>query len=525
MPRISSPLSIQPSSDLNEAEVEAPSGRLVPEPATTWADSLDDASFDVFETFLQGLDSSGLARPLLNVALRAAAPGNDSVWYGAMADHAATMLEAEQVERGTRKSFSERSKEYLSEAMVLDSTGEDLGLKTAFNDPEFVEELEKVGEATFSGGNTVEFLNDGPASFQKRAELIENAKESIHLLTWSIYDDPTGKDTCARLVKKAAEGVDVRVIVDRNISSRDTHKETLVYLEENGVKVIRWEDPEHRQYGNHCKVMIVDGTQAIAGGMNPGDEYSHSWSIDPDYAGPKWRDTDVYVSGTAGVAQEELFISYWNDQVTRHNLPFAPMSVDTDRLREKAPRGGDSKVAVISQQPTDENFTVLTTMMKAISGATKSIEIENAYFLTLPGMDQLLQAALMRGVKVRIFTNSDKSVDEPLVSEPIMRSLPEIFEAGAEVYIKKGDTLHSKFLIVDDTFVSLGSLSLHPRSLYYDTEMAINIIDPKAAVALREAFDADVSGDQAIEIKSHEDLKVESRWYNRFIKKYYFNHL
>ena len=524
MPRIS-PLPVLPAADLTDADVKAPSGRLLPKSAPTWFDSLDGASFDVFETFLQGLDSSGLARPVLSAALRAAAPGKNSVWYGAMADHAAIMLEAEQAERSTRKTFPERSREYLEEAMAINSTGEVLGAKTAFDDPEFVKELERVGDATFSGGNTVEFLIDGPQSFEKRSELIENAKESIHLLTWSIYDDPTGKDTCARLVKKAAEGVNVRVIVDRNISARDPHKETLLHLEENGIEVIRWEDPRHRQYGNHCKVMIVDGTQAIAGGMNPGDEYSHSWNIDPDYAGPKWRDTDVYVSGEAGVAQQELFIGYWNDQISRQNLAFAPMSVDTDSLRAKAPRGGSSKVAVVDHKPTDESFMVLTTMMKAISGATKSIEIENAYFLNLPGIDQLLQAALMRGVKVRIFTNSNKSVDEPLVSEPIMRSLPEIFEAGAEVYIKKGDTLHSKFLIVDDTFVSLGSLNLHPRSLYYDTEMAINIIDPEAAVALREAFDADVSGDQAIEIKSHEDLKVESRWYNRFIKKYYFNHL
>lgn len=521
MPRITSPAAPL----ISKVDSPASSGRRVPAPAQTWGDYFDGVSFSAFETFLQGLNASGLARPVLSTGLRAAAPGNDPVWYGAMADHAATMLEAEHLERPGRKNFEERSREYLSEALVSGTRGEALTGETAFDDAAFVKELEKAGGAKFSAGNSVEFLIDGPESFSKRAELIENATESIHLLTWSIYDDATGQDLCAKLVRKAAEGVDVRVIVDKHISSRDTHLKTLKWMEESGIEVIRWEDPEHRQYGNHCKVMIVDGSKAIAGGMNPGNDYSHGWGVDPEYAGQKWRDTDVFVSGAAGVAQEELFVSYWNDQVQKQNLPFAPMSVDVDALLAKASTEGSARVAVVDHQPDDENYSVLSTMMKAISGATKTIDIENAYFLNLPGIDQLLMGALMRGVKVRIFTNSDKSVDEPLVSEPIMRSLPEFFEAGAEVYIKKGDTLHSKFLIVDDAFVSLGSLNLHPRSLYYDTEMAVNIIDPKAARALREAFDADVNGDQAIKIESLDDLKVESRWYNRFIKKYYFRHL
>ena len=60
----------------------------------------------------------------------------------------------------------------------------------------------------------------------------------------------------------------------------------------------------------------------------------------------------------------------------------------------------------------------------------KTIDIENAYFLNVPGLNQLLHAALMRGVEVRILTNSKTSVDEPLLSEPIMKSLPDLVESG-----------------------------------------------------------------------------------------------
>ena len=91
--------------------------------------------------------------------------------------------------------------------------------------------------------------------------------------------------------------------------------------------------------------------------------------------------------------------------------------------------------------------------------------------------------------------------------------------------LKKGDTLHSKFMVVDDTFASVGSFNLHPRSLYYDSEMALNMIDEDAATKLREQFDKDTTADKAKEVKSRKDLEIESTWYNRFIRKYFFRHL
>lgn len=520
---------ISPSAPLNPATVSATSA--VPQPAAakseSWGvgDFFENAAFGALDSVLSGLSTVGLVRPTVEAGLKLAASGNDSTWYRAMADHAGTMLEAEYAERGERKTYAERVKEYLAEAKVGGPFTAGLNEKTAFHNATFVRELEEVGDARFGGGNKVEFLVDGPQSFEKRAELIDNAKESIHLLTWTIYNDATGQDLAQRLVKRAAEGLDVRVILDRNIAARDSHVETLDYMEKNGVKIIRFEEPEHVQWGNHCKMMVVDGVHAVAGGMNPGDIYSHAWKVNPDYEGQKWRDTDVYTTGPSAVDQEALFVRYWNSQVEKQSLDFSPISMNRGALLARAGRPGNSKIAVVDHAPGDDKFDVYATMMKAVSGATKTIEIENAYFLTLPGMNELLYSALDRGVKVRIYTNSNKSVDEPLVSEPIMRSLPSLFEAGAEVYLKKGDTLHSKFMVVDDTFVSVGSLNLHPRSLYYDTEMAVNIIDEEAATRLREQFDSDVSAEKAIHVQSPADLEVESTWYNRFIKKFFFRHL
>ncbi len=514
--------SLQPNPAFRAPTTAAPTRTTSNDDSGDW---FENAMFGALDSVLYGLNATGLAKPAVNLALSVAASGNKPEWYVGTSEHAAMMLAAEYEERDTRKSFAERTAEYLAEAKVGTVAGMQLNGGTAFENAKFVKELEQAGNAKFTAGNSVEFLIDGPKAFAKRNEMIENATDSIHLLTWSIYDDATGIDLCKRLVKKSKEGVDVKVIVDRNIARQRDSSETLDYLEANGIEVILWEDPEHIQYGNHCKMMVVDGTKAIAGGINPGNYYSHGWNVDPSYDGPKWRDTDVYVSGPGGVDQEALFVSYWNSQIEKQNLDVAPMSMDRDALLARADRSGTSKVAVVEHKPDDESYDVLSTMMKAVSGATKTVDIENAYFLTLPGMDQLLYAALARGVKVRIFTNSNKSVDEPLVSEPIMKALPDLLAAGAEIYLKKGDTLHSKFMVVDETFVSLGSLNLHPRSLYYDTEMAVNIIDENAAKTLRAQFDRDIAAEEAVAAKSAKDLEIESTWYNRFIKKYFSRHL
>ena len=124
-----------------------------------------------------------------------------------------------------------------------------------------------------------------------------------------------------------------------------------------------------------------------------------------------------------------------------------------------------------------------------------------------------------------MLTNSNISVDEPLVSEPIMKSLPALVESGAEVYLKKGDTLHSKFMVVDDSFVSVSSLNLHPRSLFYDTEVAVNVIDEDAAMKLRSTFEEDLASELAKKIEKPQDLAVNSKWYNRFIERYFRDHL
>ena len=161
--------------------------------------------------------------------------------------------------------------------------------------------------------------------------------------------------------------------------------------------------------------------------------------------------------------------------------------------------------------------------MKAIEGATESVDIENAYFINTPGLKDSLLKALDDGVRVRILTNSAESIDEPIITAPILSSLPDLIEAGAEVYLKKGDTLHSKFMTVDGVFSSVGSHNHHPRSQRFEGEMVVNSLDPQLAQSFTNAFEADIAA--ADRMHKAEDVKVPDSIFGLLATRYFFDAL
>ena len=165
----------------------------------------------------------------------------------------------------------------------------------------------------------------------------------------------------------------------------------------------------------------------------------------------------------------------------------------------------------------------MLSILKAIYGASTLINIENAYVIMMPALKAALLDALARGVQVNVLTNSAASVDEPMVSVPILKSLPDLLNAGARIYLKKGDTLHSKFITVDGLFCQVGSFNLHPRSIRYENEMAVNILGPQKTMELDAVFNRDIS--QAQQITRFEQLNIPASLQNDLIQRYLFNQL
>lgn len=354
---------------------------------------------------------------------------------------------------------------------------------------------------------SAEILINGPASFEKRDQFMAQATKSINILTWSIYDDVTGTQAADLLIKKKQENpnLKIRIIIDGQVAATAGHGDQVARLEKAGIEVIRWISHDLTYVGQHRKMLIVDDEHLIAGGLNFGDVYSHK---NPDLSVPRWRDTDVYLKGQAAQEGNRLFAKIWNDQLLEQKQltydKFTATAADTTSNQSGI------EVSIINHNPLQSQYgsTIMLTILKAIREAKQQVDIENAYIILFPALKQEISAAIKRGVQVRVFTNSSESVDEPVVSIPILRSVAEFIKMGAKVYVKKGATLHSKLVVVDSNLTLIMSYNLHPRSERVEGEMAIAIRDNAFTQNMHQVFDNDVTSDKATELKSLSDLKM-----------------
>ncbi|MBT9582887.1 phosphatidylserine/phosphatidylglycerophosphate/cardiolipin synthase family protein [bacterium] len=463
---------------------------------------------------LATLNATGQLKPVLHqVAQQASQSGTlppmPDAKRDALVNQLAGMIDAEFQAHGMTpatqgqvyQNWEQLAAENLSKVRNSQIPPRGPGQLSAFTEAAFVSEMEALQGAKFQSGNRITPLIDGPASFARRNQLIEDAKTSIHMMSWAFYDDETGWETARKLAEKKAQGLEVQVVVDGQVAANPGHNETLDFLQKQGVEVVRWRSTDRPYDGQHRKVLIVDGNQAVAGGLNVGNVYSHQGE------GPKWRDTDVLIEGTAVGECEKLFAQIFGKGQSCQTAPV-----------------GSARSAVVNHIPGPKGDAhILLATLKAIQGASETIDIENAYVISTPDLRQSLLDALDRGVRVRVLTNSAESVDEPIVSAPILGSLPDLIQAGAEVYLKKGDTLHSKFMVVDGMYSSVGSYNLHPRSHRYEGEMTINTIDTQTAGQLTAAFENDIQ--QANRVESSDQIQIPKNTLTLLAARYFFDQL
>jgi phosphatidylserine/phosphatidylglycerophosphate/cardiolipin synthase-like enzyme len=363
-------------------------------------------------------------------------------------------------------------------------------------------------------------------SYQTRAKLFSEARESIFIMVWSLYDDETGEEFVQQMLDAIERNpqMDVRLIVDGNVASLGGHRKLLKELEtrsEGKIKVMRWKTDKYRANGTHRKMIIVDKHSVIVGGMNIGNAYANREGA------PQWRDLDVLMEGDSiGLTSFNQFVSVWNshdskDPKQQYSL-MAPVEIDEENLTHGMP------VIAMDQHPGSikkrAHLGVHTAVVKLLRNATQAVDIENAYFILDPVLEKELKKAVKRGVRVRIFTNSRKSIDMAVITNPLLLSAKKAASWGAEVYLKKGATLHGKYLVVDNKISMIGSFNFHPRSLRFDGENAAVIIDDAFADELTTYFEDGINY-QAKKIEAPAMFKIGFNLLASFTQFFYFDFL
>ena len=418
---------------------------------------------------------------------------------------------------GSAPSFEEISKRVNDIVKKTSFKARNQGQPSLFTESGFVKEFESATGALFMDGNSTKLLIDGEEAFAVKDSLIKNSKKSLLISTWAFYDDITGYQTAQMLIEKKKQGVDIKIILDNKIVYSHGRK-VIKMMKNSGIEIIRYEDSERGGDYWHVKMMIADDKYAIVGGMNFGDPYSHR---DPNFF--KWRDTDIMYSGPAALQSRRIFARIWNAKVKEINLPFRTLDPGSDNCDFEA---GSARISIMLQDPP-KTSPILVSIIKAIYGASKVVNIENAYMVAIPVVTQAVLDARARGVEVNILTNSKESIDaegRPII-DAMAKCLIPFVQAGANVYLKqgKGDTLHSKFMTVDGLYTSIGSYNIHPRGERSDTELNLNILDKSVTEQLDAVFIRDISS--ARKIDSVNELRENPGLLSQIMSEFFYAQL
>ncbi|MDD4777131.1 MAG: cardiolipin synthase [Fermentimonas sp.] len=340
------------------------------------------------------------------------------------------------------------------------------------------------------GGNDVEIFTNGRDKFDQLFIDIENAKEHIHVEYYVLQCDEIGMKFQEALIKKAKEGLEIRIIYD-SFGSRKLKKKYIENFRMAGIEIepflkLTWSSITSRlNYRNHRKIIVIDGQVGYVGGMNIADRYIEGFKWG------RWRDTHTRIEGKGVQGLQSVFLIDWY---------FVSQTLITSRkyfpLLENF---GDVPMQIVNSGPLNDEKNISHGIVQAIYDTKKSIFIQTPYFLPPEAMIDALQAAAIRGVDVRVMIS--KRSDVPLVQLASRSYIKNMLESNVKVYFYEKGFLHSKMMVFDDSLTLIGSANFDTRSFEQNFEVEAFIYNGKVAKVANGIFITDQSNSKQVILK------------------------
>jgi cardiolipin synthase len=335
-------------------------------------------------------------------------------------------------------------------------------------------------------GNDVVLLSSGHEKFEDLFRCLKQARSFIHMEYFNFRNDSINNLLIHLLHRKVQEGVEVRVMYDafgNSSNNRPIKRAEHDSISALGIRIVKF-DPIRFPWLNHIiprdhrKIVVVDGQTAYTGGMNVADYYINGI----EGIGP-WRDMHLRIHGPAVNRLHRIFTTMWAKATGEvldgpHYFP-APQFQSAQR-----------RLAIVDRAPRVSNRSIRQLYVSMLNHATRHVRIINPYFVPTHQVRQAIKNAIARGVDVEILL-SEKS-DIPLTPDASHYVGYKLSKRGADVQLFQGGFHHTKLMIVDDTFCTIGSSNLDSRSLRCDYEVNVVIFDEEIVARLNAMFDRDL---------------------------------
>lgn len=371
----------------------------------------------------------------------------------------------------------------------------------------FVDFFSSLNQMPLTRKNAVTLLTDGQEKLTAVLKDIEAAKHSIHIEYYAFVTDNIGQQILKVLEKKAAEGVEVRLLYDA-FGSHGTKTKDFRKLVENGGHVHTFITSQRAllrfrlNYHDHRKIIVVDGKIGYTGGFNIADQYvNHTKKFG------YWRDTHIRIYGAAASLLQLRFLMDWNVSVPDQKKVGYHLDYFYKAEKEDQDQLYQTSIQLVSSGPNNEREQIKLSFIKLISSAKKRVWIQTPYLVPDESVIAALKIAAASGVEVKIMIPNKP--DHPFIYRATQYYARQLIKENVQILVYENGFLHAKTLIMDDEICIVGSANQDIRSYRLNFESSAIIYDPAFLQQLADQF---VLDEKASIPMTTETVKEMSNW-------------
>lgn len=328
-------------------------------------------------------------------------------------------------------------------------------------------------------GNALRLLSSGEEAYIALEQGICSARHTIHITTFILGRDDTGRRIVRLLAERARAGVKVRLLLD-SIGCMFLSRSFVAPIKKAGGEIV-WFMPVlpftsrgSANLRNHRKIAVFDHSTAIVGGHNLAREY-----MGPTPYKRRWRDFGAVFEGPAAVLANEVFIADW---CFASRQPASGLRAEIAAEDAVQPRG-PAELQIVASGPDVPGDPLYESILAMIQEAKKSIWIVTPYFLP----DEVLLRSLMvkahAGCVINLIIPARSN--HPVTDLARRHYVRELRRAGTRVWLFEPGMMHSKTMIVDDRVALFGSANFDPRSLFVNFEIGVLVHSPAEVCAIK----------------------------------------
>lgn len=359
------------------------------------------------------------------------------------------------------------------------------------NDPQFVRSMGVLLGPPIVDGNEITAYQNGVEIFPAMLEAIGSARETITFETFIYWSGKIGREFADSLAERSRAGVKVHVLLDW-VGTGKMDDALLKEMEESGVQVLkyhplRWYNLARLNNRTHRKLLVIDGRIGFTGGVGIADE----WLGDAQDS-LHWRDSHYRVVGPAVAQMQAAFMENWMKTQSRvlHGTEYFP-PLDS---------AGTTLAQVFKSSAGEASESVRLMYLLSIASAAKSIRLSASYFVPDSLSIATLVSARERGAEVEIVVPG-RHIDAHIVRKASKGEWGPLLEAGVRIYEYQPTMYHTKVMVVDDLWVSVGSTNFDNRSFSLNDEANLNILDREFALAQARVFEQDKTRSREITLE------------------------